>query len=138
MHCLRLFWFKLSDKIRFTIIGCFNAGIMYLLYVSFIFALGKEHYQIALALAWIFSSFTSFLTHKYLVFNSKGNIIKQYFKCCSAWVLSYSINGVLLEIFVKYMHMNVFISQILAPTIAGIFTYFVFKKIIFKKGKRLV
>ena len=135
MRKLISFWYGLSDKIRFAVVGCFNAGIMYLIYVSFIFILGEKQYQIALALAWFFSSITSFLTHKYFVFNSKGNIIKQYIKCCSIWVISYFINAVLLEIFVKYIHMNVFISQILAPTIAGIFTYFMFKKVAFKVKK---
>ncbi len=126
-------WYRLSDKVRFAFIGCFNAVIMYLIYVSFIFILGEKFYQYALAAAWILSSVSSFFTHKYLVFNSKGNIIKQYIKCCSIWVISYFLNAFLLEIFVKYMHLNVFISQILAPTIAGIFTYFMFKKIAFKK-----
>lgn len=135
MKKIIIFWYRLSDKIRFAIIGSLNAVIMYLMYVSFIFLFGKEHYQIALALAWLFSSITSFFTHKYFVFHSKGNILKQYIKCCSTWVISYFINAILLEFFVKSIHMNVFISQILAPTIAGIFTYFMFKKVAFKKGK---
>ena len=125
-------WYTQSDKLRFAIIGCLNAAFMYLIYTVFIFILGEKYYQCALAIAWLISSVTSFLTHKYFVFHSKGNLIKEYFKCCSTWIVSYFINAVLLDIFVKFVHLNVFISQILAPTIAGIFTYFMFKKYSFK------
>ena len=72
------YWFNLSDKIRFLLIGAFNAGISYLIYSALVFFLGAEAYQIALALAWVISSITSFTTQRLFVFNVKGNIFKQY------------------------------------------------------------
>lgn len=130
---MKNFWFKLSDKIRFCIIGVINAGICYLLYVLFIFIFEKGFYQLSLALAWIFSSITSFFTHRYLVFKGNGKILKEYFRCCTTWVFAYFINSTLLEIFVKFLKFDIYTSQILAPAIAGIFTYFAFKKLAFKK-----
>lgn len=126
-------WFKLSDKIRFAIIGCINALICYLIYAFFIFILGNNYYQISLALAWGISSITSFFTHRYFVFRAKGNVLKEYFKCCITWIIAYSINAILLEIFVSKLNLNVYLSQIIAPAIAGIFTYFMFKKVAFTK-----
>ena len=54
------YWFSLSDKIRFLLIGACNAGISYLIYSTLCFLLGEDAYQIALALAWVISSITSF------------------------------------------------------------------------------
>ena len=65
-------WYKLSDKIRFAVIGCLNALICYLIYAFFVCILGNDYYQIALALAWGISSITSFFTHRYFVFNLIG------------------------------------------------------------------
>ncbi len=127
------YWFKLSDKIRFLIIGTLNAGISYLIYSACVFFCGDEVYQIALALAWGISSITSFATQRLFVFNVQGNLLKQYFKCCTTWVVSYMINAGLLEVFVKKISLNVYIAQILATFIAALFTYILFKKFAFKQ-----
>ncbi|MCM1003728.1 MAG: GtrA family protein [Candidatus Gastranaerophilales bacterium] len=127
------YWFSLSDKIRFLLIGAFNAGLSYIMYSTLVFLLGAEAYQIALALAWVISSVTSFTTQRLFVFNVKGNIFKQYCKCCTTWVFSYMINAGLLEMFVKKLHLNVYIAQIIATLIAAVFTYILFKKFAFKR-----
>ena len=114
---MKQYWFNLSDKIRFLIVGGFNAGVSYLIYSAFCIILGEHAYQIALALAWIISSVVSFTTQKFFVFRAKGNWMKEYLKCCTTWVFSYMINAGLLEIIVKVLHINVFIAQIIATLI---------------------
>lgn len=126
-------WLKISDKIRFCIIGIINAFLAYLFYIFFLFLLGQKNFQLSLILSWVFSSFTSFFLHKHYVFRTKGNIIKQYLKCCTSWVIAYLINAILLEFFVKQIKLSPYLAQILAPAIAGIFTFFVFKIIVFNK-----
>lgn len=127
-------WFKLSDKIRFLLVGGFNAGVSYLIYSAFCLILGEAFYQTALAIAWVISSVVSFTTQKFLVFQGKGNWMKEYAKCCTTWVFSYMINAGLLELFVKLLHINVYVAQIIATLCAAVFTYIVFKKFAFKKG----
>ena len=126
------YWFKLSDKIRFLLVGGFNAGVSYLIYSSFCIILGEAAYQTALAIAWIISSVVSFTTQKFLVFRGNGNWMKEYAKCCTTWVFSYMINAGLLEAFVKVLHINVYVAQILATLSAAVFTYVVFKKFAFR------
>ena len=125
-------WFNISDKIRFLLVGGFNAGVSYLIYSSFCIILGEAAYQTALAIAWIISSVVSFTTQKFLVFRGNGNWMKEYAKCCTTWVFSYMINAGLLEAFVKVLHINVYVAQILATLSAAVFTYVVFKKFAFK------
>lgn len=127
------FWFSLDDKIRFLFVGGFNFLFAYFLYVVFCKLLGETSYQFALVLAWIFSSFVSFTTQKFLVFASKGNWIKEYFKCCATWFFSYLINAFLLELLVKIMHLNVYLGQFIATFTAAVFTYILFKTFAFKK-----
>lgn len=129
------YWFKLSDKLRFLFVGGFNAGVSYLLYILFCFLLGIGAYQIALALAWLISSVVSFITQKFLVFQSHGNWLKEYAKCCTTWFFSYLINAGILEFIVKVLHLNVYVAQIVATLAAAIFTYILFKKFAFKKHK---
>ncbi len=132
---MKNYWFNLSDKIRFLIIGGLNAGISYLIYLAVCLILGESFYQIALALAWAISSVISFTTQKFLVFNVEGNVIKQYLKCCTTWFFSYLINAFFLEMFVKQLRFNVYLAQIIATLLAAIFTYILFKKFAFKAKK---
>ena len=134
---MKKFWFSLSDKIRFLFIGGFNAGVSYLIYSALCLILGEAAYQIALALAWAISSVVSFTTQKFLVFEAKGNWIKEYLKCCTTWFFSYLINAGLLEFIVKILHLNVFIAQIVATFAAAIFTYVLFKKFAFRPKKSI-
>ena len=130
---MREYWFNLSDKIRFLFVGGFNAGVSYLIYSAFCLVLGDSAYQIALALAWAISSIVSYTTQKFLVFEGKGNWVKEYLKCCTTWFFSYLINAGLLEFIVKILHLNVFVAQIVATIVSAIFTYVFFKKFAFRK-----
>ena len=130
---MREYWFKLSDKIRFLFVGGFNAGVSYLIYSAFCLVLGDSAYQIALAFAWAISSIVSYTTQKFLVFEGKGNWVKEYLKCCTTWFFSYLINAGLLEFIVKILHLNVFVAQIVATIVSAIFTYVFFKKFAFRK-----
>ncbi len=130
---MKKFWFGLSDKIRFVLIGGFNAGVSFLIYSVFCIILGNAYYQVALALSWIISSVVSFTTQKFFVFEAKGNWVREYCKCCTTWVFSYIINAGILEFLVKSLHLNVFLAQLFATGACAIFTYCVFKKFAFRK-----
>ena len=130
------FWFNLSDKMLFLLVGGCNATVSYCIFSVICLIIGESLYQIALATSWIISSVISFTTQKCLVFNVNGNPIKQYFKCCTTWVFSYMINAGLLEIFVKKLALNVYFAQILATLCCAVFTYTMFTTFAFQKTQK--
>lgn len=132
MQNVKNIWFNLSKKIRFLVIGGINTVVSYGFYILFCLMLGVSKYQIALILAWIFSSFISFTTQKLFVFQSKGNWYKEYTKCCAIWGISYLQNALFLELNIKLLNINVFIAQIISTLCVTIFTYILFKKFAFK------
>ncbi len=125
-------WCKVSDKIRFLFVGGLNAGVSYVIFAIAILLLGQEHYQLCAALQWGISSVFSYVTQKFLVFCTRGNYIKEYLKCCSTWFISYLLNVVILELFVKFVFKNVFIAQLFSIFTVSVFTYIMFKKFAFK------
>ena len=133
MKKIKDFWFNLDDKIRYLIVGSFNAGVCYLMYSIICLLLGDGIYQIALAISWFLSSAISFTMQRTFVFEGKGVWYKEYAKCCVTWFFSYLINAGLLEFTVKYLHMNVFIAQLISNFTAAIFTYILFKTFAFRK-----
>lgn len=126
-------WLKLDDKIRFIFIGGVNAAISYVIFVILILILGEGHHQICVAGQWILSSFSSYLNQKFFVFNTRGNYINEYLKCCSTWVISYILNVIVLELLVNFVLKNVYISQLLSIFIVSVVTYVLFKYFAFRK-----
>lgn len=133
---MKKFWFGLDDKIRFLIVGCFNAAVAYLIYSLICYLAGDSIYQIALALSWAITSVISFITQRTLVFEGKGVWYKEYTKCCTTWFFSYLINAGLLELTVKYFHCNVYLAQFMSNFTAAVFTYVFFKKFAFKQKSK--
>lgn len=131
---IREILFKIPRQIRFLISGGFNTIAAYLIYIMFCKILGSAAYQTALALSWCISSVISFSIQKYFVFQSRGSWVCEYLKCCLGWVFSYLINSVILELFVKFLHLNIYPAQILATGLTAIFTYCILKKYVFNEN----
>ncbi len=129
-------WFRISDKVRYLIVGGFNTGVSFAIYALCCLILGSEKYQTALILSWVLSSVISFFMQKYYVFHGKGKgkfMLKEYLKCCVVWAISYIINAVFLEIFVKKLCVNVYFAQIISTALVAICTYLLFKRYAFKR-----
>ncbi|HIS82233.1 GtrA family protein [bacterium] len=129
------FWCKIPDKIRFLIIGAINAGISYVIFAVAVYLIGEQYYQVCAALQWILSSFISFTNQKVFVFCTKGNWIKEYLRCCMTWLVSYLLNALILEVFVKYIDINVYLAQFLAIFTVSVVTYVLFKYFAFRVHK---
>ena len=127
-------WLKLPNFLRFLIIGCINAGISYIIYALAVFLIGEIYYQLCVALQWILSSFISYLNQKFFVFCTRGNYVKEYLKCCTTWGISYLLNVIILEIFVRFLIKNVYIAQFVSLFVVSISTYILFKCFAFKKA----
>ena len=129
------FWCKIPDKIRFLIIGAINAGMSYVIFAVAVYLIGEQYYQVCAALQWILSSFISFTNQKVFVFCTKGNWIKEYLRCCMTWLVSYLLNALILEVFVKYIDINVYLAQFLAIFTVSVVTYVLFKYFAFRVHK---
>ena len=127
-------WLKLPSFIRFLIIGSINAGISYIIYALAVFFIGEAHYQLCVTLQWVLSSVISYLNQKFFVFCTRGKYIEEYLKCCTTWAVSYVLNVIILEIFVRFLIKNVYIAQFVSLFIVSISTYILCKCFAFKKA----
>lgn len=132
---LRLFafWMKFPEKIRYVLVGGYNTVISYLLYAWFLWLMNSEYEQVALFLSFIVSSLNSYWTQKIYVFNTRGNIKKEYIKCLISWGASYALNVILLFLFVKMIGMNPYVGQFFALILVTINSYLMLKKFAFRR-----
>ncbi len=129
------YWLKLDDKIRFIFIGGVNAAISFVIFAILVLCLGEKHHVLCITGQWVISSIPSYLNQKFFVFNTKGNYIKEYFKCCSTWVVSYILNVIFSKFIIIHIIKNVYINQILSIFVVSVATYILFKYFAFKPKK---
>jgi putative flippase GtrA len=106
------FWFNLDVKIRFLIAGSYNTAFGYILFCLLQFKFKDSlHYLIILVIGHIISVFNSFVTLKYLVFNSKQSFIKEYFKVNIVYLGYLILNAFFLYILKDLLKVNIYIAQ---------------------------
>ncbi len=126
------FWMRLPEKLRYLLVGGYNTVVSYGLYALFVW-LGQAP-QPALFLSFIVSSVNSYWTQKVYVFGTKGNCKKEYAKCAVSWGISYGMNVLLLELFLK-LGMNKYLAQVFGLALVTVNSYFMLKYIAFQNHK---
>ncbi len=127
------FWIKFPEKIRFVLVGGYNSLIAYLLYAGILYLINERSPQFALLSSFFISTIHNFFTQKIYVFNTRGNYLKEYYKCFLAWCLSYALNVLCLAFLTKVIGLNPYLSQAISVAIVSINTYLILKYLIFCK-----
>ena len=127
------FWMRFPEKIRYLLVGGYNTVVSYALYALFVW--WGMHPQLALFLSFLVSSVNSYWTQKIYVFNTRGNVMKEYIKCLFSWGISYLLNAALLEFFLS-LHWNKYFAQFVALALVTINSYLMLKYIAFQNHKK--
>ncbi len=132
------FWMRQPEKIRFVLVGGYNAVVSYALYAWIVWLSNEQQPQLALFLSYLITTINSFLTQKFFVFGTFGKLRdywNEYVKCCCTWVMSYGLNVILLFLFLDVIKMNVYVGQIVATALVAVNSYLFLKHFAFK-GKK--
>ena len=127
------FWFKLPNQIRYLFVGGYNFLVSYVIFMILIFIAGENNSQICLFLSFIISSFNSYCSQKFLVFETRGNYIREYLKCLTSWIVTYFLNAIMLHFSTEVLHMNVLLAQFICLGLVSILTYFMLRYFSFRK-----
>ena len=122
------FWMRFPEKLRYLLVGGYNTVVSYALYALFLWSWG--HPQWALFLSFLIASINSYWTQKIYVFNTKGNVLKEYIRCLFSWGVSYLLNALLLEGFL-WLKWNEYWAQLVALALVTINSYLMLKYIYF-------
>jgi putative flippase GtrA len=129
---------------RYAVCGGSNTLLGLLIYyIGFYHIFDKENFDAgiivfkphnaSLFLAGCFSFTIGFILNKFIVFSDsylRGRI--QLFRYFLSFILNLIINYFLLNLFVEYLHIDAFLSQIIATIIVIIISFFTQKRFTFK------
>lgn len=131
-------WFALPRPVRFIITGGYNTAVGYILFIAALYVFGQSQtgVQAALLASYVLSSFNSYLAQKFLVFRTKGDYVREYFKALSVWAAGYFINAALLYLLTKELSLHPYAAQALSVCCVTVFTYILFKYYSFRRSAK--
>lgn len=126
-------WFKLvPEKLRFLLVGGFNTVFAYAVFVLLLEVL-KLPYLLALIVQYFITVNVSIATMRYYVFQSKGNIIKEFLKAWSVYIGIFFLNSIGLSFLVEVCKIEPVWAQAVYLVISTIVTYLLHKYFSFRK-----
>lgn len=126
------YWFKLNEKIRFILIGTINTIISYGIFCIIFHITGSKYHKVSLLFSWLITSIIAFFTQKILVFQTTGNLSQEYIKTILTRIFGFTLNLILLNIFLTIIN-NVYFAQFLANLTNAVISFFILKYFAFKK-----
>ena len=124
-------WFKISQPIRFLLVGGFNTILAYILFGLFYYIL-KIHYNISLILQYFLGVNISIFTMRYFVFQHTTHFYKEYFKAWNTYIILLLLNILWLSLTDIILPQYILLSQLLYIITTTILTYICHKYYSFK------
>lgn len=125
---------SLAEKIRFLLVGGFNTFIGFGAFAAIQYVSnGALHEVVSLLLAHLVASTIAFVLHRRVVFRVSGQILLDYVRFQSVYVVPLSINAVVLPLLVRIGGINVYVAQLLFTVVSVIVTYLGHKYFSFRR-----
>ncbi len=124
-----------NQVVRFLFVGAWNTLFSYAVFILLYYMFsGKLHYMLILAVSSVIAITHAFFCHKFIVFQTKGNVLKEYVKFYGVYGISAALNFIFLPVLVNVLHWHPVFAQGFFIVFAASFSYFGHKKFSFKKN----
>lgn len=123
-----------NERHRFLIVGAYNTGFGYLIFVFLYEAFGKSlHYLVIVFLSHIIAVTNAFLAQRRLVFRTKGSVFAEFvrFNVTTIGTLLIGLTG--MTLLVEQFKLPVLLAQALVTGVTVVASYFAHKYFTFKK-----
>ncbi|MBJ8344930.1 GtrA family protein [Antrihabitans sp. YC2-6] len=122
-----------SQSLAYTLVGCVNTAIGFLLFVVWITVLGDHLYQLAVALAYSISVVIAFVLHRTLVFRVRGRLVRDFVAFVGVNSGGFVLNIVLMTLAVGVLDLPPIPSQFVVTGIVAVTSYFGHRHVSFRR-----
>ena len=124
-----------DERVRFLAVGGFNTAFGYGVFVLLQFLFGAWiGYLGSLFASHLIASSVAFVLHRRLVFRVKGKVLLDYVRFQSVYLVSLTINTLLLPVFVELLGWNVYLAQALIVCVTVVASFVGHKFFSFRRG----
>jgi putative flippase GtrA len=124
----------LAETLRFLAVGGFNTFLGFGLFALLQFLVGGQIGEVlVLLLAHLGASTIAFVLHRRVTFRVSGNILVDYLRFQTVFIIPIGINLVILPVLTRVVGVNVYVAQALITVMTVLISYFGHKYFSFRR-----
>jgi len=118
------FYLRRREQLLYLVVGGWNTVFGYAVWALLQFMLGNHlHYLVILVLAWPIAVLNAYLGYRYVVFRSRGPILKELPRFSLVYVAALIVGLVALPVLLNVLPFNIYVVQALLTVIVVIGSY---------------
>jgi putative flippase GtrA len=108
------FYFRRREQLLYLVVGGWNTVFGYGFWALLQSLFGESvHYLVIVLICWPIAVLNAYLGYRYLVFNSRGSILRELPRFSLVYVASLLVNLALLPIALRVLPFNIYVDQLL-------------------------
>jgi putative flippase GtrA len=121
---------------RFVMVGGLNTAVGLSIFPILIWTLRPLHvsYMLPLILSYPIGITFAYLTNKFITFRTKRNVLAEFSKFGTFYLLNFAVNLALLPMCVEWFHLPTIPSQLVIALLGMTMSYFWHSRITFRQG----
>jgi putative flippase GtrA len=113
-----------DERFRFLLVGGINTVVGYGLFVVLQLSVGEViGYLGSLFISYAVGTVVAFILHRRFTFRVQGNLVVDFLRFCSVYVVSLAINTAVLPLLVELVHLDPLVAQALTIIITTVLSY---------------
>ena len=122
-----------SRPIRFIVVGVWNTAFAYISLAFFYYLLSdRMHYLVILAFTAILNITNAYICHKFFVFKTRGNYLKEYFRYYIVYSVPIGMGFIFFPFCIEVLKINFYFTQAILTIVTVFISYFGHKHVSFR------
>jgi len=131
------FYFRRREQLLYLVVGGWNTVFGYCAWALMQYLLGGYlHYLVVIVLAWPIAVLNAYLGYRYIVFRSRGPVLKELPRFSLVYLVSLVVNLALLPVALGVLPFNIYVVQALLTVVVVVCSYLGHKYYSFSGARR--
>lgn len=131
------FYFRRREQLLYLVVGGWNTLFGYGVWALLQALLGDRlHYLVIVLIAWPIAVLNAYLGYRYLVFRSRGSILRELPRFSLVYFATLVVNLMLLPVALTVLPFNIYVVQALFTAVVVVASYLGHKHFSFGRGRR--
>jgi len=131
------FYFRRREQLLYLVVGGWNTVFGYCVWALMQYLLGDYlSYYVVILLAWPIAVLNAYVGYRYIVFRSRGPILRELPRFSVVYAATLVVNLALLPIALRVLPFSIYVIQALFTVVVVICSYLAHKHFSFRGGHR--
>src|SRR5665811_1934986 len=131
------FYFRRREQLLYFVVGGWNTVFGYGVWALLQYLLGDHlHYLVIVVLSWPIAVLNAYLGYRYVVFRSRGSVLRELPRFSLVYLVTLVVNLALLPVALRVMPFNIYVVQALFTGVVVVCSYLGHKYYSFRGGHR--